>query len=335
MRRSLEKLLMSIVLILLVSVPVYADCEVEHLSVDDVDYEIKGISDTPYKPGEEMKLAYYIYPSNPRAELDGDCGASRYYDVYTTLEESKITATIDYESGREETRPIDSDVYEQFGNGKHLCFAVPDSSGVEEIEVELIGTLPSVYSNNLTVLSLDMSHADRGILPSIKLVGSENPTEAVEENTPSQTPISEQQLSSPEIENLSLSIEPAYVDAEPGDTVNYTVIVNWSPSDWRGDLRFCGTLSAAGFQKSFDFQPVRPSKSPPIENEVPVTLPESIPPFDYTVNLTVNAGPQKANDETELKVTSSTTTVTPGFESAVAITGLFAGLYLVRRRRQG
>lgn len=318
---------------------VSAECEVDYLSADDVGYKVEGASSTPYIPGEQINLSYHVYPSDTsQCEIGGDCGVSRYYDVYTTLEQSNITATILYVSGEKETRPVSSDVYEQFGNGKHLCFAVSDSTGIKKIKIGVSGYLPSTYSERLTVLRLDVSHADKGILPPVQLVAaenSENSTEDADEESRAMQQTSPIQQTNPtEIDNLDLSIEPYYVEANPGDTVNYTVTINWTPSEWRNSLRFCGTLSAAGFQKSFDFQS-KPSEAPPIENEVPVTLPESIPPFNYSLNLTVNSGSQKASDETTLKVNSSTTAITPGFESTLAVIGLITGslLFLTKKRR--
>ncbi|MFP3909085.1 MAG: hypothetical protein ACLFVX_04420 [Archaeoglobaceae archaeon] len=352
MKKKLLFLTTIISLVIFVFVPLAsADCEIGHLSAGDVYYRVEGASSTPYTPGEPIDLTYHIYPSNnSNSGIGGDCGTSRYYDVYTILEESNITATILYASGEKETRPVPTDTYERFGNGKHLCFA-PDSTGIKEIRIEVSGYLPSTYSDRLTILSLDVSHAEEDILPPVQLVAvedledldqdQEDPVTSTEDEAKQssaiQSSLPEQRTSqaeSPaEIENLSLSVEPSYVEAQPGDTVNFTVTLDWTPVEWRGDLVFCGTLSAAGLEKTFEFQPVRPSQDPPIENRIPITLPENIPPFNYSVNLTVNAGSQKSSDETQLKINSSA--VTPGFKAILTMTGLFSGLFLVKRKGNG
>ncbi len=346
MKRGFLVLTTIILAITTFMLPVSADCEVGRLSAGDVDYKVAGVSDSaPYAPGEQMDLTYHIYPSASGSAsdsssygIDGNCGISRYYDVYTTLEQSNVSATVTYTSGETETHPAPSDIYERFGNGLHLSFAIPDSGGVEEIKIEVSGYLPSTYSEKLTILSLDVSHAEKGILPPVQLVAVEeldNSTEDAGRGNSEASHFSSTQKGHVEINNISdltLSIEPSYAEARPGDTINYTVTINWTPTDWRSDLRFCGTLSAAGFRKSFDLQSVEPLKSPPIEKEVPVTLPENIPPLNYTVNLTINAGSLKANDETTLKVNSSTTAITTGFEAVLAVTALTAGLFLIRKR---
>ena len=44
-------------------------------------------------------------------------------------------------------------------------------------------------------------------------------------------------LNPPSLEDLSVSIHPKYAEANPGDTINYTVTIDWYPPEWRGDMK--------------------------------------------------------------------------------------------------
>jgi len=131
----------------------------------------------------------------------------------------------------------------------------------------------------------------------------------------------------PRLKDLSVSIHPKYVEAKPGDTIIYTVTIDWYPPEWRGDLNFHVVISAAGFKKEFKIQSsVRPETDPPITNQIPVPIPKNILPLTYKVKLIVEADGLKASDETELRVTPET----PGFGVAAAIIAGAAAMALRR-----
>jgi len=96
-----------------------------------------------------------------------------------------------------------------------------------------------------------------------------------------------------EIENLSISIQPKYAEARPGDVINYTVTID----------------------------------CPPITNQIPIPIPENILPLTYKLRLEVTADSLKASDETTLKIVPKI----PGFGVTVAIAAVAVALALRRR----
>ncbi len=131
------------------------------------------------------------------------------------------------------------------------------------------------------------------------------------------------------LEKLSVSIHPKYVEAEPGESVNYTITIDWYPPEWRGEMTISAVISAAGFEKKFKLPSVTPATNPPITNEITIPIPENIPPLTYKLRLEVEAGSLKASDETELKIKLKT----PGFEILAGIIGITTALAVTRKIR--
>ena len=147
--------------------------------------------------------------------------------------------------------------------------------------------------------------------------------------TPVPEPVTPTPTPKIQLEKLSISIYPKETKARAGETVNYTVTVDWYPPEWRGDLQFSVTISAAGFEKSFKIEPsVRPSSNPPITNTIPVPIPENLLPLTYMVKLGVEADSLKASDETTLRISPST----PGFEAVVSVVAGVSALVLRKAR---
>ena len=153
-------------------------------------------------------------------------------------------------------------------------------------------------------------------------VVSQSPTQPTPTPTSTTTPISPSQL-----EELSVSIDPKYVEVKPGDTANYMLTVNWYPPEWRGELTISAVISAAGFEKRYGLPSIALSSDPPITTQIPIPIPQAIPPFTYEVKVEVAADSLKASDEAVLKISQST----PGFEVLFAIVGLLTVAYLLRR----
>ncbi len=129
------------------------------------------------------------------------------------------------------------------------------------------------------------------------------------------------------LERLKLSIEPKYVEAKLGDTVNYTITLNWYPPEWRGDVVFRVMASSAGFEKEIFTSTAKPTTNPPVTRSIQVPI-GNLPPLTYKVKVVVEANSLKTSDETTLKVRPST----PGFEAVVAILAGAAALALRRLR---
>ena len=123
------------------------------------------------------------------------------------------------------------------------------------------------------------------------------------------------------LEDLSVSIHPKYAEAKPGDTINYTVTIDWYPPEWRGDMKISAVISAAGFEKRFELPPVTPGTSPPITNKITIPVPENVPPLACKLKLEVEAGSLSASDETELVIKLKET---PGFEALLGILAIIA-----------
>ncbi len=130
----------------------------------------------------------------------------------------------------------------------------------------------------------------------------------------------------PGLKRLNVSIYPKYAEARPGDTINYTVTIDWYPPEWKGDMKISAVISAAGFEKRFELPPVSPVSGPPLTTQIPVPIPSTIPPLTYKLKLEVVADSLRASDEAELKVKA----VTPGFE---VVSGILAGAAALALRR--
>jgi len=129
------------------------------------------------------------------------------------------------------------------------------------------------------------------------------------------------------LENLSVEIVPENTTAKPGDTVTYKIKVEWSPETWKGTMDIDITITAFGFEKTFEYHSIPVTDVPPLVQEIPITIPDNAPPSVYTAKVTVKAGGQTATDEASL------TLKVPGFEALFAITGLLAAAYMVLKRR--
>ena len=143
--------------------------------------------------------------------------------------------------------------------------------------------------------------------------------------TPTETQTPAPETSAP-LQSLTLEISPGSITANPGDTINLKLRVDWEPKDWRGKADVKIVLSAAGFKKEYELPDVILENSP-IEEEFSYTLPSDIPPLTYEATIVVEAGGQKAEDSVQIKVGASGT---PGFEVVLGLVGL-AGAMAFRR----
>jgi len=112
-----------------------------------------------------------------------------------------------------------------------------------------------------------------------------------------------------ELEELKISIEPKFLEAKPGDIINYNITLDWSPSDWRKEMKITAVLTAAGFEKRYELPEVKPTSNPPITNQITFQVPD-VPPLTYKLRLEVEADSLKASDVTELRLKMQI----PGFE---------------------
>jgi len=141
-------------------------------------------------------------------------------------------------------------------------------------------------------------------------------------STPTPTP-------TPTLEYLSIEIFPKTASVKSGETINYTVKLDWTPKGWEGEMKVKVTVSALGFNRTYEYQiPVSKYMEPPIETTIPVTIPENIPPLTSKCKMVVEAGGKTASDEVSLSVE------VPGFGVASTALGLLAVAYFVRWRRE-
>ncbi len=129
------------------------------------------------------------------------------------------------------------------------------------------------------------------------------------------------------LQSLTLEISPSSITANPGDTINLRLRVNWEPKEWKGKANVKIILSAAGFKKEYELPDVI-LENPPIEEEFSYTLPDNLPPLTYKATIVVEAGGQKAEDSMQIKVGASGT---PGFEVVLGLIGLVGAIALRRR----
>ncbi|AIY90028.1 PGF-CTERM sorting domain-containing protein [Geoglobus acetivorans] len=146
---------------------------------------------------------------------------------------------------------------------------------------------------------------------------------------PSGTPTPAPSETPAPLQALTLEISPDSITANPGDTINLRLRVDWEPKDWRGKADVKIVLSAAGFKKEYELPDVI-LENPPIEEEFSYTLPADIPPLTYEAKVIVEAGGQKAEDGVQIKVGVSET---PGFEVVLGLAGLVGAVGLRRWMR--
>ena len=129
------------------------------------------------------------------------------------------------------------------------------------------------------------------------------------------------------LQSLTLEISPSGITANPGDTINLRLRVDWEPNDWKGKADVKIILSAAGFKKEYELPDVI-LENPPIEEEFSYTLPDNLPPLTYKATIVVEAGSQKAEDSVQIKVGASGA---PGFEVVLGVISLVGAMVLRRR----
>ena len=80
---------------------------------------------------------------------------------------------------------------------------------------------------------------------------------------------------------LDVEIYPKYYEASPGEVINYEITLNWSPREWRGEVKAKVILEAAGFKKEWDLPSVEVNQDPPITVNIPVEIPHllTLPPL--------------------------------------------------------
>ncbi len=150
---------------------------------------------------------------------------------------------------------------------------------------------------------------------------SPEPHETHEAPTPTPLEAPTPETSAP-LQILTLEISPSSITANPGDTINLKLRVDWEPKDWKGKADIRIVLSAAGFKKEYELPDVV-LENPPIEEEFSYTLPADIPPLTYEAKVIVEAGNQKAEDSVQLKVEASGA---PGFEVVLGLVGLVGAI---------
>jgi len=132
-----------------------------------------------------------------------------------------------------------------------------------------------------------------------------------------------------EIEELEISIQPKYVEANPGESIEYTVVIDWYPPEWRGEMNISASIVAGGFEKKYSLKSLIPVSDPPIIQNVTISIPENLPPVTYKLKLEIEAESVRASEETELKITRSEI---PGFGFLTALVAV--ALLMLRRRNQ-
>jgi len=157
----------------------------------------------------------------------------------------------------------------------------------------------------------------------IEIILTPIPIETIEVNI---TPAPK--IKSSTLKYLDLEIEPKYYEASPGEVINYVIILNWSPREWRGEVKAKVILEAAGFKKEWDLPSVEVNQDPPITVNIPVEIP-NVPPLTYKLRLIVEAEGLIDEDYTELRVKALGI---PGFES-ILVTLALASAFILRKVR--
>jgi hypothetical protein len=156
--------------------PVFA---AEHLNASDFGPpNPQGVGKEYYRPGERLEFLYYIVPASDDKKVKLD---NRYYYIYSSLDGVTLRATVflatgasiqhQYLYGRCQN-PEDS--CEVLNGAVRMSFNIGDTGGeggVDEIEVEVKGTIPSVQRRleTVKVLWFEVSDAEPNVLPSVKI----------------------------------------------------------------------------------------------------------------------------------------------------------------------
>ncbi len=169
-------LLAILITLLFVISPVLA---AEHLNASDFGSpNPQGVGKEYYKPGERLEFLYYIVPADEDKKVKLD---DRYYYVYSSLDGVSLRATVFLATG--------ASIQHQYLNGRcqnpedsceildgtvKMSFHIGDTGsqgGVDEIEVEVKGTVPSVEKRLETVKALwfEVSDADSNVLPPVEI----------------------------------------------------------------------------------------------------------------------------------------------------------------------
>jgi|Deesub1362B_J571_1020462.scaffolds.fasta_scaffold00051_15 tetratricopeptide (TPR) repeat protein len=173
--RVLAPIILFVTLILSTGV-VYA---AEHLNTSDFgEPNVQGVGKSYYKPGERLEFLYYVVPAEDDLKVKLD---NRYYYVHSSLDSVTLRATVFLATG--------ASIQHQYLNGRcqnpedtcevldgtvKMSFKIGDtgsSGGVDEIEVEVKGTVPSVEKRLETVkaLYIEVSDADEDVLPAVEI----------------------------------------------------------------------------------------------------------------------------------------------------------------------
>ncbi len=176
MRGRVILLLLALITLLFIVPPALA---AEHLNASDFGSpNPQGVGKEYYKPGERLEFLYYVVPADEDKKVKLD---DRYYYVYSSLDGVSLRATVFLATG--------ASIQHQYLNGRcqnpedsceildgtvKMSFHIGDTGsqgGVDEIEVEVKGTVPSVEKRLETVKALwfEVSDADANVLPSVEI----------------------------------------------------------------------------------------------------------------------------------------------------------------------
>ena len=153
----------------------------------------------------------------------------------------------------------------------------------------------------------------------IEIILTPIPIETIEDNI---TPVPK--IKSSTLKYLDVEIYPKYCEASSGEVINYEITLDWSPCEWRGEVKAKVILEDAGFKKEWDLPPVEVNQDPPITVNIPVEIP-NVPPLTYKLRLIVEAEGLIDEDYTELKIKSIGI---PGFELILAALALASALLM-------
>ena len=121
---------------------------------------------------------------------------------------------------------------------------------------------------------------------------------------------------------LNLSIHPKYVECKAGDSINYTLTIDWKPAELRGLAKITATLNATGFKKSYTFEI---KANPPINKTITVKLPENLSSGKYLLRIDVSYGKLKASDTSTIEIIPQKS---PGFVFVIGLLSMLLALVL-------
>ena len=131
-----------------------------------------------YLSGEKITIEYVISPKteDDAVKIMGDTMKSRYYDIYTSLTDTKWDIMVDYVNGPR--------IYPEVESGSnHAVVEVKywyseSGKGLDEIRVNVSGTLPKISKRieTETILWFDVSDSEENALPAVNvtIVNKEN-----------------------------------------------------------------------------------------------------------------------------------------------------------------